>query len=96
MQLPLDKQLDATAMPRRLGGIMVQLWRPWALEMQHSTGVLMQNPSPLSQVLWGRPSLSQELGGLRFDISARAFFQTNTAQAAQLTDMVVSAAGALS
>lgn len=45
------------------------------------------------QVLWGRPSISQELGGLIFDISARSFFQTNTAQAVQLTRMVVAAAG---
>jgi tRNA/tmRNA/rRNA uracil-C5-methylase (TrmA/RlmC/RlmD family) len=47
------------------------------------------------QVLWGQPTISQELGGLRFDISARAFFQTNSAQAAQLTRMVIEAAGAL-
>lgn len=48
------------------------------------------------QVLWGQPSISQELAGLRFDISARSFFQTNTAQAAQLSQMVVEAAGAVS
>lgn len=46
------------------------------------------------QALCGQPSISRELSGLRFDISARAFFQTNAAQAAALTELVVSAAGA--
>ena len=46
------------------------------------------------QVLWGQPTISQELGGLRFDISACSFFQTNSTQAAQLVHMVVQAAGA--
>lgn len=47
------------------------------------------------QVLWGQPTISQDLGGLRFDISARSFFQTNSAQAAQLVHMVALAAGAV-
>jgi tRNA/tmRNA/rRNA uracil-C5-methylase (TrmA/RlmC/RlmD family) len=46
------------------------------------------------QVLWGQLTISQELGGLRFDVSARSFFQTNSAQAAQLVHMVAHAAGA--
>ena len=45
------------------------------------------------QVLWGQPTIAQRLGGLRFDISAASFFQTNTEQAAALTDMVTAAAG---
>jgi len=45
------------------------------------------------QVLWGQPTISQSLGGLCFDISALSFFQTNTAQAAALTAMVLAAAG---
>ena len=63
--------------------------------------LLLQKPPVTSshsylalQVLWGRPTISQELGGLRFDVSARSFFQTNSAQAAQLVHMLAQAAGA--
>lgn len=47
----------------------------------------------MGQVLWGQGTLRQQLGGLSFDISAGAFFQTNTAQAAALQRIVSEAAG---
>lgn len=46
------------------------------------------------QVLWGEGALQQRLGGLTFDISAGAFFQTNTMQGAALQRLVAEAAGA--
>lgn len=60
--------------------------------LEHRMTPSRRHPAP--QVLWGQPTISQELGGLRFDISARSFFQTNSAQAAQLVHMVARAAGA--
>ncbi|MBE8954442.1 MAG: 23S rRNA (uracil(1939)-C(5))-methyltransferase RlmD [Quinella sp. 2Q5] len=34
-----------------------------------------------TRVLYGKPTISDEIGGLKFNISARSFFQVNTAQA---------------
>ena len=34
-----------------------------------------------SRLLWGRPSISDSIGGMRFNISPRSFFQVNTEQA---------------
>jgi 23S rRNA (uracil1939-C5)-methyltransferase len=39
-------------------------------------------------VLWGRPYLTERLGGLVFQVSANSFFQTNTLQAERLFGVV--------
>ncbi len=45
-------------------------------------------------VLHGSGSIRERLGGLEFRVSAGSFFQTNTAQAEKLVELVVAAAGA--
>ena len=40
------------------------------------------------EVLWGRPWLREELGGIRFELGAQSFFQTNTAGAERLVEVL--------
>ncbi|UCD36651.1 MAG: 23S rRNA (uracil(1939)-C(5))-methyltransferase RlmD [Fidelibacterota bacterium] len=42
-------------------------------------------------ILHGKPTITEHLGGLVFDISANSFFQTNTAQAAVLYEQIAQA-----
>ena len=46
------------------------------------------------RVVTGSGTLTETLGGITFRVSAGAFFQTNTAQAERLVELVVGAAGA--
>jgi len=46
-----------------------------------------------SVVLWGKPSITEKLGELSFDLSARAFFQLNPEQTKKLYDQVKQTAG---
>ncbi|MBR2215480.1 MAG: 23S rRNA (uracil(1939)-C(5))-methyltransferase RlmD [Selenomonadaceae bacterium] len=42
-----------------------------------------------TKLLWGKPTISDRLGDLRFNISPRSFFQVNTAQATTLYGQVL-------
>jgi len=46
-----------------------------------------------TKVLWGKESISERLGELSFDLSARAFFQLNPEQTGKLYELVKEAAG---
>lgn len=48
---------------------------------------------PVTRVLAGRDHLFEEVGGLRFKVSARSFFQVNTLQAERLYALALDAAG---
>jgi len=41
------------------------------------------------EVLWGEPTIEEELAGLRFRLGLETFFQTNTEQAERMVHMVV-------
>ncbi|MFN3285179.1 MAG: 23S rRNA (uracil(1939)-C(5))-methyltransferase RlmD [bacterium] len=41
------------------------------------------------EVLWGEPTIEEELGGLRFRIGLETFFQTNTEQADRMLQLVL-------
>ena len=46
-----------------------------------------------TKLLWGRPTIPDGIGRLRFSISARSFFQVNTEQAAVLYEKALEYAG---
>lgn len=48
---------------------------------------------PTTELVAGRPYLIEELGGLRFRISAQSFFQVNPVQAERLYDLALAGAG---
>ncbi len=56
----------------------------------HRTNVIL---GPVTRVIRGRDHIIEELGGLRFKVSARSFFQVNPVQAERLYALALDAAG---
>ena len=77
-----DTRLDTEALARAGAGLDGVLWT-------RQPSVAETTQGGVTELLTGTDRFGEELGGMRFDISAEAFFQTNTEMAERLYEVAI-------
>ena len=77
-----DAELDAASLARAGTGLDGLLWT-------RQSGVAETTQGGVTELLAGADRFEEELGGMRFAISAQAFFQTNTEMAERLYELAI-------